>query len=151
MGELAWDPLTGESLVDQDNDSVDSGRESDVRRLSTSSTSEESASSRKSSMRKSSHLADILELADHIIPEQCVLECFIDPFTGQFITKKASPRPVTRNWWPRPRRLQHLLLRAAVMPASSCNGPNSRGTPLCRGPSRPRTNSKSRPLSQRRS
>ena len=26
--------------------------------------------------------ADILELADRIIPEQCVLECFIDPFTG---------------------------------------------------------------------
>jgi len=88
--ELAWDPLTGESLVDQDNDSVDSGRESDVRRLSTSSTSEESASSRKSSMRKSSHLADILELADRIIPEQCVLECFIDPFTGQFITSEVA-------------------------------------------------------------
>ena len=80
--ELAWDPLTGESLLDQDTESVDSGRESDVRRLSTSSTSEESASSRKSSRRKSSHLADILELADRIIPEQCVLECFIDPFTG---------------------------------------------------------------------
>merc|ERR1712032_1245181 len=61
--ELAWDPLTGESLLDQDTESVDSGRESDVRRLSTSSTSEESASSRKSSRRKSSHLADILELA----------------------------------------------------------------------------------------
>ena len=26
--------------------------------------------------------ADILELADRMIPEQCVLECFIDPFTG---------------------------------------------------------------------
>ena len=83
--ELAWDPLTGESLLDQDTESVDSGRESDVRRLSTSSTSEESASSRKSSRRKSSHLADILELADRIIPEQCVLECFIDPFTGTAI------------------------------------------------------------------
>merc|ERR1712109_166449 len=52
--------------------------------------SEESASSRKSSMRKSSHLADILELADRIIPEQCVLECFIDPFTGQFITSEVA-------------------------------------------------------------
>jgi len=88
--ELAWDPLTGESLVDQDTESVDSGRESDVRRLSTSSTSEESASSRKSSRRKSSHLADILELADRMIPEQCVLECFIDPFTGQFITSEVA-------------------------------------------------------------
>merc|ERR550517_2187374 len=88
--ELAWDPLTGESLLDQDTESVDSGRESDVRRLSTSSTSEESASSRKSSRRKSSHLADILELADRIIPEQCVLECFIDPFTGQFITSEVA-------------------------------------------------------------
>ena len=29
--------------------------------------------------------ADILELADRIIPEQCVLECFIDPFTGALI------------------------------------------------------------------
>merc|ERR1712083_1119651 len=88
--ELAWDPLTGESLVDQDTESVDSGRESDVRRLSTSLTSEESASSRKSSRRKSSHLADILELADRIIPEQCVLECFIDPFPGQFITSEVA-------------------------------------------------------------
>merc|ERR550517_1571503 len=89
--ELAWDPLTGESLLDQETESVDSGRESDVRRLSTSSTSEESASSRKSSSRrKSSHLADILELADRIIPEQCVLECFIDPFTGQFITSEVA-------------------------------------------------------------
>merc|ERR1719350_2564052 len=88
--ELAWDPLTGESLLDQETESVDSGRESDVRRLSTSSTSEESASSRKSSRRKSSHLADILELADRIIPEQCVLECFIDPFTGQFITSEVA-------------------------------------------------------------
>lgn len=88
--ELAWDPLTGESLLDQETESVDSGRESDVRKLSTSSTSEESASSRKSSRRKSSHLADILELADRIIPEQCVLECFIDPFTGQFITSEVA-------------------------------------------------------------
>merc|ERR1712083_408443 len=53
-------------------------------------TSEESASSRKSSRRKSSHLADILELADRMIPEQCVLECFIDPFTGQFITSEVA-------------------------------------------------------------
>ena len=44
--------------------------------------SEESGSSRKSSRRKSSHLTDILELADRIIPEQCYVECFIDPFTG---------------------------------------------------------------------
>jgi len=89
--ELAWDPLTGECLS-AETESVDSGQDSEgVRKLSSDS-SEESTSSRKSSKsgrRKSSHLGDIIE-ADHIIPEEKVLECFIDPFTGQFITNEVS-------------------------------------------------------------
>merc|ERR1711874_443536 len=89
--ELAWDPLTGECLS-AETESVDSGQDSEgVRKLSSDS-SEESSCSRKSSKsgrRKSSHLGDIVE-ADHIIPEEKVLECFIDPFTGQFITNEIS-------------------------------------------------------------
>merc|ERR1711892_1479610 len=89
--ELAWDPLTGECLS-AETESVDSGQDSEgVRKLSSDS-SEESSCSRKSSKsgrRKSSHLGDIVE-ADHIIPEEKVLECFIDPFTGQFITNEVS-------------------------------------------------------------
>jgi len=89
--DLAWDPLTGECLS-AETESVDSGQDSEgVRKLSSDS-SEESSCSRKSSKsgrRKSSHLGDIIE-ADHIIPEEVVLECFIDPFTGQFITNEVS-------------------------------------------------------------
>merc|ERR1712203_1266469 len=89
--ELAWDPLTGECLS-AETESIDSGQDSEgVRKLSSDS-SEESSSSRKSSKsgrRKSSHLGDIVE-DSHIIPEEKVLECFIDPFTGQFITNEVS-------------------------------------------------------------
>merc|ERR1719481_1781659 len=89
--ELAWDPLTGECLS-AETESVDSGQDSEgVRKLSSDS-SEESSCSRKSSKsgrRKSSHLGDIVE-DSHIIPEEKVLECFIDPFTGQFITNEVS-------------------------------------------------------------
>jgi len=89
--ELAWDPLTGECLS-AETESVDSGQDSEgVRKLSSDS-SEESSCSRKSSKsgrRKSSHLGDIVE-DSHIIPEEKVLECFIDPFTGQFITSEVS-------------------------------------------------------------
>ena len=84
--ELAWDPLTGECLS-AETESVDSGQDSEgVRKLSSDS-SEESSCSRKSSKsgrRKSSHLGDIVE-DSHIIPEEKVLECFIDPFTGKQI------------------------------------------------------------------
>lgn len=89
--ELAWDPLTGECLS-AETESVDSGQDSEgVRKLSSDSSEESSCSrkSSKSSRRKSSHLGDIVE-ADHIIPESKVLECFIDPFTGQFITNEVS-------------------------------------------------------------
>merc|ERR1711892_825136 len=75
--DLAWDPLTGECLS-AETESVDSGQESSCSRKSS-----------KSGRRKSSHLGDIIE-ADHIIPEEVVLECFIDPFTGQFITNEVS-------------------------------------------------------------
>jgi len=89
--ELAWDPLTGECLS-AETESVDSGQDSEgVRKLSSDSSEESSCSrkSSKSSRRKSSHLGDIVE-SDHIIPEEKVLECFIDPFTGQFITNEVS-------------------------------------------------------------
>merc|ERR1712088_929030 len=91
--ELAFDPLTGECLS-ADTESVDSGRESEtVRKLSTGSSEESTgSSSRKSSKsgrRKSSNLVDIIE-SDQLIPEEKVLECFIDPFTGQFITNEVS-------------------------------------------------------------
>ena len=83
--DLAFDPLTGECLS-ADTESVDSGRESEtVRKLSTDSSEESTgSSSRKSSKsgrRKSSNLVDIIE-SDQLIPEEKVLECFIDPFTG---------------------------------------------------------------------
>jgi len=81
--ELAWDPLTGECLS-AETESVDSGQDSEGARKLSSDSSEESSCSRKSSKsgrRKSSHLGDIIE-ADQIIPEEVVLECFIDPFTG---------------------------------------------------------------------
>merc|ERR1712223_86296 len=91
--DLAFDPLTGECLS-ADTESVDSGRESEtVRKLSTDSSEESTgSSSRKSSKsgrRKSSNLVDIIE-SDQLIPEEKVLECFIDPFTGQFITNEVS-------------------------------------------------------------
>ena len=80
--DLAFDPLTGECLETQ---SVDSGRESEMTRKLSSDSSDEGSSSRKSSKsgrRKSSNLGDILESEN--IPEEAVLECFIDPFTGTF-------------------------------------------------------------------
>merc|ERR1739844_524058 len=91
--DLAFDPLTGECLS-ADTESVDSGRESEtVRKLSSGSSQESTgSSSRKSSKsgrRKSSNLVDIIE-SDQLIPEEKVLECFIDPFTGQFITNEVS-------------------------------------------------------------
>ena len=79
--DLAFDPLTGECL---ETESVDSGRESEMTRKLSSDSSDEGSSSRKSSKsggrRRSSHLGDILESEN--IPEEAVLECFIDPFTG---------------------------------------------------------------------
>ena len=82
--DLAFDPLTGECL---ETESVDSGRESEMTRKLSSDSSDEGSSSRKSSKsggrRRSSHLGDILESEN--IPEEAVLECFIDPFTGIFV------------------------------------------------------------------
>merc|ERR1712141_439306 len=91
--DLAFDPLTGECLS-ADTESEDSGRESEtVRKLSTGSSEESTgSSSRKSSKsgrRKSSNLVDIIE-SEQLTPEEKVLECFIDPFTGQFITNEVS-------------------------------------------------------------
>merc|ERR1712088_413497 len=40
-------------------------------------------------MGKSSNLVDIIE-SEQLIPEEKVLECFIDPFTGQLITNEVS-------------------------------------------------------------
>lgn len=131
--ELAWDPLTGQSIPQSgerltetvsdsgerltETESVDSGRDSEGRKLSSSSTSEESSSSRKSSQRKSSHLGDILELGDRIIPDQCILECFIDPFTGQFITNEVIKSPEHNN---------KKNLRVSVSTAQECEEEVSR-------------------------
>ena len=87
--DLAFDPLTGECLDGTESvaESVDSGRESEVVRKLSSDSSEEGSCSRKSSKsgrRKSSNLGDILE-SEQLIPEEVVLECFIDPFTGKQI------------------------------------------------------------------
>ena len=87
--DLAFDPLTGECLDGTESvaESVDSGRESEVVRKLSSDSSEEGSCSRKSSKsgrRKSSNLGDILE-SEQFIPEEVVLECFIDPFTGKQI------------------------------------------------------------------
>merc|ERR1719225_2303585 len=91
--ELAWDPLTGECLS-AETESVDSGQDSEGARKLSSDSSEEGSCSRKSSKsgrRKSSHLGDILE-SEQLIPEEVVLECFIDPFTGQFITNEVAKK-----------------------------------------------------------
>ena len=85
--DLAFDPLTGECLS-AETESVDSGRDSEVvRKLSTDSSEESSSrkSSKSGSMRKNSCLGDILE-SEQLIPEERVLECFIDPFTGKIIS-----------------------------------------------------------------
>merc|ERR1719266_2625718 len=90
--DLAFDLLTGECLS-LETESVDSGRESELTRKLSSDSSEEGSSSRKSSKsgrRKSSNLGDILESEN--IPEEMVLECFIDPFTGQFITNEVAKK-----------------------------------------------------------
>lgn len=92
--DLAYDPFTGECLS-VDSESVDSGQGSEImRKVSTDSS--EASSSRKSSQRKSSHLGDITE-TDKIIPAEMVLECFIDPFTGKFITNEVCKPKATPN------------------------------------------------------
>ena len=85
--DLALDPLTGECLS-AETESVDSGRDSEVVRKLSSDSSEESSSrksSKSGSLRKNSCLGDILE-SEQLIPEERVLECFIDPFTGKIIS-----------------------------------------------------------------
>ena len=85
--DLAFDLLTGECLS-LETESVDSGRESELTRKLSSDSSDEGSSSRKSSKsgrRKSSNLGDILESEN--IPEEMVLECFIDPFTGRYLVE----------------------------------------------------------------
>ena len=85
--DLAFDPLTGECLS-AETESVDSGRDSEVVRKLSSDSSEESSSrksSKSGSLRKNSCLGDILE-SEQLIPEERVLECFIDPFTGKIIS-----------------------------------------------------------------
>jgi len=96
--DLAWDPLTGESIAEEGSGKIcDSlslrkvSSEIDLRRPE-----KVESSQRKSTRRKSSHLGDILE--QEKLPGNVVLECFIDPFTGHFITKeisKQSSRPHT--------------------------------------------------------
>merc|ERR1712029_1125579 len=49
-----------------------------------------------SGRRKSSHLGDILE-SEQLIPEEVVLECFIDPFTGQFITNEVAKKECSKS------------------------------------------------------
>jgi len=94
--DLAWDPLTGE-CIPGDDESVDSGRDSEpvsLRKISSEvelSSDQSEGGSRKSSRRKSSQLGEILEQERG--GSGTVLECFIDPFTGQFITTEVSKQP----------------------------------------------------------
>jgi len=104
--ELAWDPLTGECVEGpkslgqgQDTESVDSGQESEPKNKSTPETElnlnplKEELSC-KTYSRKNSHVGNIKETdednSDSNLPSDHIIECFIDPFTGQFITNEVS-------------------------------------------------------------
>lgn len=97
--DLAWDPLTGECITGVDTESVDSGQESELKSKTTSEISLNTTSSKedincKSYSRRNSQLGDIKETDgdnhDSDLSTNRIIECFIDPFTGQFITNEIS-------------------------------------------------------------
>jgi hypothetical protein len=79
---LAWDPLTGASIGEEEEEQEqDKSETTDSKQLIET---EEHVVNRKSSSGyrlSGGHFADLLR-EEQIIPREEVLECFIDPFTG---------------------------------------------------------------------
>lgn len=91
--DLAFDPLTGECLSSiADTESVDSGRESEVNIRKFSSDSCDDSSWKTDQDRVNHSYSVSKQETEQLIPDQCVLECFIDPFTGQFITNEVAKK-----------------------------------------------------------
>jgi len=89
--DLAFDPLTGECLSSiADTESVDSGRESEVIRKFSSDSCDDSSWKTDPERVNHGYNGVCKQEIEQLIPEQCVLECFIDPFTGQFITNEVA-------------------------------------------------------------
>ena len=81
--DLAFDPLTGECLSSiADTESVDSGRESEVIRKFSSDSCDDSSWKTDPERVNHGYNGVCKQEIEQLIPEQCVLECFIDPFTG---------------------------------------------------------------------
>ena len=92
--DLAWDPLTGES-VGLETESLDSGKGGEMTREPSVSSTEDAVATRKVwseqiSATDKAEEADQrtsfvrrLSQAEEIIPREKVLQCFIDPFTGK--------------------------------------------------------------------
>jgi len=106
--DLAWDPITGES-VNIETESVDSGKggessreqsicstEDGVRKVSVNSNGEEHEVDPDAARNKKNSLISQLSGSEEVIPVEKVLQCFIDPFTGQFITSEVA-RPVKHS------------------------------------------------------
>jgi len=86
---LAWDPLTGQSIGEEAEveEEADESQQLAAAPAEAAAAPEREAGSRKASFWLGDHFGDLLE---KIIPREEVLECFIDPFTGQFITSQVS-------------------------------------------------------------
>jgi len=90
MNSEEFDPLTGECLsAPVDTESIDSGRESEIVRKLSSDSYEDSSCWKNDKERSRISVCDKVGL-EQTIPDKVVLECFIDPFTGQFITNEVA-------------------------------------------------------------
>jgi hypothetical protein len=89
---LAWDPLTGQSIGEEAEleDGADASPQLTSVPTAVAAVSEQEAGSRKASFWLGDHLGDLLE---QIIPREEVLECFIDPFTGERQCSSCTTRP----------------------------------------------------------
>ncbi len=89
---LAWDPLTGQSIGEEAEleDGADASQQLASVPTAVAAASEQEAGSRKASFWLGDHLGDLLE---QIIPREEVLECFIDPFTGERQCSSCTTRP----------------------------------------------------------
>jgi hypothetical protein len=79
---LAWDPLTGAAIGEETEEVKEEElQDQPVATTAATAASDCDPSSRKSSgYRLSGHFGEIME---QIIPLEEILECFIDPFTGE--------------------------------------------------------------------
>jgi len=101
--DLAWDPLTGES-VGLETESIDSGKGGEMTREPSVCSTEDVVSKPvtedyplpspapevgKNQDRRTSFVSELAD-SEEIIPREQILECFIDPFTGEFLTTQVS-------------------------------------------------------------